>query len=376
MPQRCVRTPDDMAGWQRSCAYYTIVNFINRISQAIQGHRVRVDNTAADLPPAVSKLLGVLDQLDALVDDTPPVQQPQRFGNAAFRDCYAKIKQNALGYLQAALPTDLHRAAVECSFYLVESFGNAVRIDYGTGHELCFVMLLCCLFRVRALDDGNEADLRAAALVLFDRYLRLVRKLQITYKMEPAGSHGVWSLDDYQFVPFIWGSAQLAVKAPLRPAQFLDEDIITTFRDEYMFVGCIEYIGRVKRGNFAEHSPQLWNISGVESWHKINAGLVKMYQKELLAKFPVIQHVLFGSLLEFKPVPVGTLLSVPRLGMLPPASSSHLGKPSLVLPMPVESASVMISSTASDVSTTMSSGAPSAVLTNAGVKKPSESSSE
>jgi serine/threonine-protein phosphatase 2A activator len=64
-----------------------------------------------------------------------------------------------------------------------------------------------------------------------------------------------------------------------------------------MFFQCIKFITSVKTGPFAEHSNQLWNISGVPTWNKVNNGLIKMYHAEVLDKFPVVQHILFGTLI-------------------------------------------------------------------------------
>ena len=46
---------------------------------------------------------------------------------------------------------------------------------------------------------------------------------------------------------------------------------------------CHQFIpfAQVKTGPFAEHSNQLWNISGVPNWEKVNSGLFKMYKAEV-----------------------------------------------------------------------------------------------
>lgn len=50
--------------------------------------------------------------------------------------------------LKNVLPIHLHRAVPEIINYLVDAFGNSTRIDYGTGHEISFIMFLCCLYKV------------------------------------------------------------------------------------------------------------------------------------------------------------------------------------------------------------------------------------
>ena len=45
------------------------------------------------------------------------------------------------------------------------------------------------------------------------------------------------------------------------------------------------------------------DISAVKTWDKVNQGLLKMYQAEVLNKLPVIQHFLFGEILPYQGPP-------------------------------------------------------------------------
>jgi serine/threonine-protein phosphatase 2A activator len=51
-----------------------------------------------------------------------------------------------------------------------------------------------------------NTDLYPIKSIILPAYLKATRLIQTRYKLEPAGSHGVWGLDDFQFIPYFWGS--------------------------------------------------------------------------------------------------------------------------------------------------------------------------
>ncbi|GLC35448.1 hypothetical protein PLESTB_000206100 [Pleodorina starrii] len=272
--------------------------FILSINEAVTGKKC---NDAAYVPsPALHRMCALLSELSALVDEVPPEQQSLRYGNPAFRTWSARLAERAAPLLESVLGSEAAAAApavAELVPYLLDSFGNATRIDYGTGHETQFCALLYCLAKLGVF---GEADRQGLGLVVFKQYLELMHKIQTTYWLEPAGSHGVWGLDDYQFLPFIWGSAQLIAHPVIKPKSIHNPDILEAYADTYLYLNCVKFVKQVKKGPLGETSPMLNDISCVPTWAKVNSGMIKMYQVEVLSKFPIMQHFMFGSLLPFE----------------------------------------------------------------------------
>lgn len=256
------------------------------------------------------------------MDQIPLEVNPQRYGNKAFQNYYSWLCKNAaeicIEKLEIDPKTGMFHLLVHLLYsiehldeiitYLTESVGNPVRIDYGTGHELSFTAFLISLFKVNYLKQpempirgprtGSATQLNdyaASGLYIFPAYLRLVRHLQTYFRMEPAGSHGVWSLDDFQFVPYIWGSSQLLGTGLYEPSAIPDREIAEKEANSCLLFSCINYVYQVKSGPFAEHSSCLQSLRSVPNWEKVNSGMIKMYKGEVCSIIVILS--IFSTLI-------------------------------------------------------------------------------
>lgn len=127
-----------------------------------------------------------------------------------------------------------------------------------------------------------------------------MRSIQWAYWLEPAGSHGVWGLDDYHFLPFLFGASQLIGHLHIRPKSIHCSETIEGYASQYLYLDCIQFVNQVKSASLRWHSPLLDDISAVKTWNSVYSGLLKMYCAEVLHKLPVMQHFLTGTMIPYE----------------------------------------------------------------------------
>lgn len=332
VPGKRINDGPDVSHFLTSKAYRDIGIFVMQLNRALCPRKSPTPGRPSTTyplvgghredPESVRKLQGLLEKTAKIIDEAPPDPGPRRFGNISFRKWFQLLEARVDGLLREFVNMDVlcfpaagggetageggdADAMDELKAYFLGGFGSSQRLDYGTGHELSFLAFLGCLWKLGAFKDGAAGGYieRSIVLGVFEpyvarscwfcddltdtlySYLQVIRRLILTYTLEPAGSHGVWGLDDHSFMPYIFGSAQLArpinedeamplegsVERAPRPGDVVKADAVERLREVNMYFSAVGFINDVKKGPFWEHSPILYDISGIkDGWGKIN----------------------------------------------------------------------------------------------------------
>lgn len=337
-PAKKIFTHQDLAAFHNSAAFIRLCRVILVIAKAISNTEIP---QSEEPTAAASAICSILADLESFQEEAPPIEGPKRYGNPAAREWHSKVESRAVDLVKHRLSSYLPAGSAECDDflkesipYLLNSFGSATRLDYGTGHELSFVAWLGALFMTGVLPvDTSGSQL----LLVLQKYYGLVKKLILVYTLEPAGSHGVWGLDDHFHLSYLFGACQMidyqsvfppieslngsylngsdsnqvqetvefttprsATKsreiAPL-PSYTLQSSVVDQLKDRNLYFGSLSFLFEVKKAPFYEHSPILYNIGSAKTWEKVARGLWRMYSDEVLGKWPVVQHFWFGKVL-------------------------------------------------------------------------------
>ncbi|KAL0265790.1 UNVERIFIED_CONTAM: hypothetical protein PYX00_011505 [Menopon gallinae] len=199
-----------------------------------------------------SRVATLLDSIDQIVANTALEDRRDRFANPAVKKFHAALQSLAID--------------VDTDVYIKNAFGNAVRLDYGTGHELNF---LCFLYTLVQQGLVEMCEVFTAMC----HYFRVVRNLIRKFSIEPAGSHGLWGLDDYQFLPFLLGSSELHSSACV-----LDNLKSSCYKEAVDFIKETKGKGGIPIEFVA---PKLYSMRNLK-WTDVNVRLFRMYNEDVL----------------------------------------------------------------------------------------------
>lgn len=362
-PKRYIFNHEDMEHFKASNTKRDLLSFVSALGRSAMTSSYTYDplNPLIGLSPGMASLYGSLHGIASYwLQDLPPDETARaRFGNPVFKTWHARLLERSRGIIETIMDCHVkylpevqenkktwnidvlkecceagqraatssfvadqsvlqstdstasghqNRVIVELQAYFHHSFGHEIRLDYGTGHECSFYVFLYSLCKIGVFGNLSKThapshDLMApVALAITSQYLEVCRGIQTKYMLEPAGSHGVWGLDDYHCIPFYIGACEMQNDAysdrDFTPSSIHNDNLLKSDDGlSMLYFQCIRYIKSLKKGvPFFESSPMLDDISNLHSWSKVSGGLLRLFEGEVLDKRPVVQHFVFGDI--------------------------------------------------------------------------------
>ncbi|KAF7682716.1 Serine/threonine-protein phosphatase 2A activator [Astathelohania contejeani] len=242
-----------------------------KASQIIKQFLLQIDHSIkSEKQQTKQSISEMLQRINKLAIETPLSTRPQRFANEAIADFHTSLS------VQKWMHNDV------LDRYLLASFGNPCRMDYGTGHELNFLCFLYCLVEEEIMEINEVYE-------TLKEYFNIIRVLILRFNLEPAGSHGQWGIDDYQILPYVLGAAEL-VGTDITWDQMLK-------MESNGYAQAVRFAAQHRaQNNAGGYSPMVLALK-TRTWDCINNGLIRMYESEVLDRGVVMQHFIFSKYL-------------------------------------------------------------------------------
>ncbi len=144
-PSRRILSAKDLELFIASPTYDLLISFVFALTDAVRDCPVSAldqDGGREGVSESVHKIVDVLDQVEEVVKQCPAEDAGgSRFGNKAFRT-FLDALENVQERWHRQIGVQQNEAIEEVATYFLQSFGNRTRIDYGSGHELNFIIWL------------------------------------------------------------------------------------------------------------------------------------------------------------------------------------------------------------------------------------------
>ena len=88
-PKKCINSPEDLEKWKKSESFQRYMTFVTDCQRAVESKPISATPKSAKF----DKLVDFLNDLDKLIDEVPPLKQPMRFGNKAFKTWHEQLKK-------------------------------------------------------------------------------------------------------------------------------------------------------------------------------------------------------------------------------------------------------------------------------------------